>query len=109
MPSSKKRVAPAEADYSALSPPIRDAYERGRKDERASRKRHPFIMAGLMVLAAAGASLITLAAVTGSFGEGGAVADTRLAEAADNAAPVVDQAITRTQEAARDAFGNRPR
>ncbi len=99
----KKRVSPTEADFNALSPPIRDAYERGRKDERAMRKRHPFIMAGLLVLAAAGASLITLAAVTGSFSEGGAVADTRLAQAADNTAPVLDEAVTRTQDAARDA------
>jgi hypothetical protein len=100
----KKKTHPAEADFKALSPPIREAYERGRRDERAARKRHPFIMAGLLVLAASGASLITLAAMTGSFGEGGAVADMRLAQAADNTAPVIDRAITTTQDAARDAL-----
>jgi hypothetical protein len=104
MPFWKKKPHPTEADFKALSPPIRDAYERGRKDERHSRRRHPFIMAGLLVLAAAGASMITLAAMTGSFGEGGAVADMRLAQAADNTAPVIDRAITSTQDAARDAL-----
>lgn len=98
-----RRTSPAESDFEKLSPQLREAYERGRKDERAARKHHPFIMAGLLVLAATGASMITLAAMTGSFGEGGAVADLRLAQAADNTAPVIDEAITRTQDAARDA------
>jgi hypothetical protein len=101
MPFWTRKAKPTEADFKALSPPIREAYERGRRDERAARRRHPFIMAGLLVLASAGASLITLAAMTGSFGEGGAVADMRLAQAADNTAPVIDEAITNTQEAAR--------
>ncbi len=103
MPFWKKDKPIRDADLSALSPPIRDAYERGRKDERESRRRHPLIMSGLVVLAAAGASLITLAAVTGSFGDGGQVADQRIAQAADSAAPVIDQAVDKTQTAARDA------
>jgi hypothetical protein len=82
---------------------VKSAYDKGRRDERASRKRHPFMMGGLIVLAAAGASLITLAAIKGSFGEAGAVADQNIAAAAERAAPVVHDAVTGVTDAARDA------
>lgn len=82
---------------------LKAAYEKGRRDERASRKRHPFLMGGLFVLAAVGASLITLAAINGSFSGGGEVADQNLVAAAERATPVLQGAAARTGEAARDA------
>ena len=87
----------------ATAPDIDGAYNRGRADERAARKRHPIIMALLFVLAAVGAFLIGLAAYNGSFSDGGEVADQSLNRAATNAAPVVEDAMARTGEAARDA------
>jgi len=87
----------------ATAPDIDGAYQRGRADERAARKRHPIIMALLFVLAAVGAYLIGLAAYNGSFSDGGQVADQSLNTAATNAAPVVENAVARTGEAARDA------
>ena len=74
-----------------------------RRDERADRKRHPVIMTALVVFAAVGASLVTLAAVQGSFTGGGEVADQQLAAAASQAAPVIQDAASRTGDAARDA------
>jgi len=82
---------------------LKVAYEEGRRDERASRKRHPVIMALLFVLAIAGAALLTLAAVNGSFRDGGQMADANLAVAADRAAPVIEDAAVRTGEAAKQA------
>jgi hypothetical protein len=75
------------------------AYEKGRRDERGARKRHPLIMTGLFALAIAGASLITLAAVNGSFSDGGAVADHQLA----TAAPAVQNAASQAGQAAQAA------
>jgi len=75
---------------------IREAYERGRKDERASRKRHPILMTFTFIAAAVGVVLMALAAYNGSFGRAGGVVDNNLAVAATQAEPVV-------RDAARDA------
>jgi hypothetical protein len=93
----------AASGTAATAHELKAAYEQGRRDERADRKRHPVIMTGLVVLAAVGASLVTLAAVNGSFTGGGEVADQQLAAAASQAAPVMQDAATRTSEAAREA------
>ena len=61
------------------------AYERGRKDERARRKSHPFISAMVVVVALVGAGTIFLAAREGSFAGGGAVVDHRLQSATGDA------------------------
>lgn len=81
---------------------VKAAYDKGRRDERASRKRHPFVMGGMVILAAAGASLITLAAIKGSFGEAGEVADHSIAAAAESTAPVVQSAVSGMADAARE-------
>ena len=78
---------------------VKTAYEQGRRDERAQRRRHPFIMTGLVVLAAAGASLITLAVINGSFSSGGEVADHQIAVAA----PALQGAATTAGAAAQAA------
>jgi hypothetical protein len=87
----------------AAAPDIDKAYDRGRRDERARKKRHPMAMSLLFVLAAVGAAMLGLAAYNGSFQGAGEAADQGLATAADQAAPIVQNAATRTGEAARDA------
>lgn len=93
---SRAREASAAHDINSAA---KTAYEKGRRDERAARKRHPFIMTGLFVLAIAGASFLTLAAMKGSFSEGGAVADHQIAVSA----PVVQGAAVEAGQAARAA------
>jgi hypothetical protein len=91
---------------------IREAYNRGRRDERASRKRHPVLMTLLFLAAAVGVALMVLAAVNGSFGAAGHVADKSLATAADQAEPAVrdagaavSNAVTSDESKAPDAPG----
>ena len=90
----RAREASAVHDIDAAT---KAAYEKGRRDERAARKRHPLVMTGLFVLAIAGASFLTLAAMKGSFSEGGAVADHQIAASA----PAVHDAATEAGQAAR--------
>lgn len=87
----------------ATAPDVEAAYNKGRQDERAARKRHPVMMAGLFVLACVGAVMLGLAAYNGSFSDGGVIADRGLNSAAEQAAPVVEDAVARTGEAARGA------
>lgn len=82
---------------------LREAYDRGRRDERASRKRHPIFMTLLFLAAAVGVALLVLAVVNGSFGEAGRVADQSLATAADQAEPVVRDAASDANRAVQNA------
>jgi hypothetical protein len=82
---------------------LRAAYERGRNDERAARKRHPLLMTVTFLLALVGVVLLALAAVNGSFGRAGGVVDKQLNVAADRAAPMVDQAASNAGDSLRDA------
>jgi hypothetical protein len=75
---------------------LRAAYERGRRDERAARKRRPLLMTLTFGLAAVGAILLGMAATSGSFGRAGSVVDAQLSQ-------TVDQAGLRLHAAARDA------
>lgn len=71
---------------------LREAYERGRRDERAARKRHPVLMTFTVIAAAVGVLLLVLAAVNGSFARGGGVVDQGLNLAANRAEPAVREA-----------------
>lgn len=82
---------------------LREAYDRGRRDERASRKRHPVIMTLLFLAAAVGVALMVLAAVNGSFGTAGRVVDQNLATAADQAEPAVRGAASNAGAAVNNA------
>ncbi len=64
---------------------LKTAYERGRRDERARHKSHPFLAMSVAVVALVGAGMIFLAAREGSFSRGGEVVDLKLASAADSA------------------------
>ena len=82
---------------------LREAYERGRRDERASRRRHPVAMTLTFVAALVGVVLLALAAVNGSFTRGGGVADQNLQAAVNKAEPQVRGAASQAGQSLRDA------
>jgi hypothetical protein len=82
---------------------LREAYERGRRDERAARKRHPLLMTVTTLLALVGVALLALAGVNGSFTRAGGVVDEHLSIAADRAGPALNQAARNASQSLRDA------
>lgn len=92
-----------QLDLQEVQADVREAYQRGRKDERASRRRHPVLMTLLFVAAMCGAALLTLAAVNGSFAGGGSVADQNLKAAVKTAEPQVRDAASQAGQTLRDA------
>ncbi|MET0275070.1 MAG: hypothetical protein ABW360_18940 [Phenylobacterium sp.] len=82
---------------------LREAYERGRSDERATRRRHPIGMTLLFVCAAVGVVLMGLAAINGSFLRAGGAVDQGLTVAADRAEPAVREAAADAGQSLRDA------
>jgi len=105
----RERAAYAQ-DKADLRADLREAYERGRRDERAARRRHPVMMGVTFVLALVGVALLALAAVNGSFTRGGGVVDDKLNIAADRAGPALSQAADNAGQGLRDAArGVRPR
>ncbi|MFI4974529.1 MAG: hypothetical protein ACHP84_08325 [Caulobacterales bacterium] len=78
----RARVA-HDAEVHAHDPAVRDAYTRGRSDERARRRSSPLIAMALILVAAAGGTILYLAAREGSFSAGGEVVDRQVAKAAD--------------------------
>lgn len=77
---------------------VREAYERGRRDERAQRRRHPLGMTVTFVLAAVGLIILGLAALNGSFGRAGQMVDRGLSAA-----------VSRAQAPAPEAASNKIR
>ena len=94
-----RRVPSDAADKADL----RQAYERGRLDERADRKRHPVLMTLIFIAAAIGVALVVMAVTHGSFGGAGGVVDQKLTSAADQAEPAVRQAADSAGQSLRDA------
>jgi hypothetical protein len=82
---------------------LRAAYERGRRDERAGRKRHPLMMTLTVIAALVGVTLLALAAMNGSFGRAGGVVDQQLSTAADKAEPAVREAASNAGQSLHDA------
>ncbi|HEV2530696.1 hypothetical protein [Phenylobacterium sp.] len=78
---------------------LREAYERGRSDERARRKRHPIGMTLTFAAAAVGVAMLALALVNGSFGAAGLQVDQGL----QIAKPVASQAASNAGDQLRDA------
>jgi hypothetical protein len=82
---------------------LREAYERGRRDERAARKRHPVAMTLTVIAALCGVVLLALAAINGSFSRAGGVVDENLNTAVNNAEPVVRDGAAQAGQSLRDA------
>jgi hypothetical protein len=91
------------AEFGPDAVDMQAAYERGRKDERASRRRHPLFMTVLFAAAAGGLAIISVAAWEGSFGRGGQVVDRNLSAAADRAEPAVRAAASDAGQTLRNA------
>jgi len=70
----------------------RDAYDRGRRDERARHRGSPLLALIMLVVALAGGTMIYLAAREGSFARGGQVVDQTLGQAAAPAKSVAESA-----------------
>jgi hypothetical protein len=90
-------------DIREVQADVRAAYERGRADERASRRRHPILMTLTFVAAICGVALIGLAAANGSFSRGGTVADENLQAAVTRAEPQVRDAASQAGQSLHDA------
>lgn len=82
---------------------LRDAYQKGRDDERARRKRHPLLMTLTVLIALVGGALLVLAAMNGSFERAGQVADYNIGVAKERAEPAVRGAATEAGQAIREA------
>lgn len=92
-----------DRDRAEMRADLREAYERGRQDERATRKRHPVLMTLTFAAAAVGAAMLLLAAVEGSFTQAGGVVDQNLNVAVRQAEPQVRDAATQAGESLREA------
>ncbi|HZZ33358.1 MAG TPA: hypothetical protein VFE10_15350 [Phenylobacterium sp.] len=90
-------------DAKTVQADVREAYERGRIDERASRRRHPIFMTLTFAAAICGVALLVLAAVNGSFSRGGSVADDNLQAAVNRAEPQVRSAASEAGQSLHDA------
>jgi len=82
---------------------LREAYERGRRDERAARKRHPLMVTVTCLFALVGLVLLAMAAAQGSFMRAGGLVDRQLSVAADRAQPAVNEAASNARQSLRDA------
>ena len=85
---------------------VRQAYDRGRRDERARRpRRHsaPFFTFIVLVAALVGVGAIYLGVSQGSFGRGGQVVDQRLAGVAQPATQATRSAADRAADALQNA------
>lgn len=96
-----ERVVPVAEDRDVIvtgpdPDDLQAAYERGRRDERRARKRHPLGMTLTFAAAVVGLVALGFAAVNGSFQRGGAAIDRNLEVAADRAEPVVRDAVSDT-------------
>ncbi len=90
------QIAPVEGE-------LQKAYHRGRRDERARRRRSPVVMLVVSVAALAGAGILAVSAWQGSFAQGGAVVDKQIATAADTAEPKIQAAAQDARSALRQA------
>lgn len=87
----------------ALEGELHQAYQRGRRDERARRRRSPVAFLAISLSALAGAGILAVSAWQGSFERGGAVVDHRIATAAEDAEPKIQAAAQDARTALRDA------
>jgi len=92
--AAERRVASAE---------WRDAYERGRRDERARRPTFSLVSVAVLMAAIVGGGAVFLAAREGSFTRGGEVVDHTLSTAADKAQAPIRGAADRTGAALEHA------
>jgi hypothetical protein len=87
-----------------LTQELRDAYQRGRRDERLQRRRSPLLTISLVAIAAIGAVVLFYAAREGSFSSGGQVVDAKLSHVTTQVVPgAVNDAASATGSALQTA------
>ena len=92
-------------DSAELRADLRDAYERGRRDERSTRKRHPIGMTLTFAAALVGVVILALALVNGSFEGAGQTVDNSLSIAAPAASQAASRAASDAGQRLRAAAG----
>jgi len=86
------RVVPAQAatlDSPVVKAKVREAYDRGRLEERKRHHGAPMLTFLLVLVAAVGAVTLYYSFRQGSFMGGGAAIDTKIAQVSTNAAPAI--------------------
>jgi len=100
-PNVATTVGPSDAD-------VRDAYEQGRRDEKARRKSHPLLALIVFALAVVGGVMLFLVLREGSFSKAGQVADQQVAVAKAEGPDVARNAASEVGQTARNATDGNP-
>jgi hypothetical protein len=102
----KRHTAPAETVATQDEAALKAAYQQGRKDERAERRRSPILAAALVAVALVGGTSLVLAAKEGSFREGGAMMDAGVSTAASEAVPALKAGARQARDGLQDVQDN---
>jgi hypothetical protein len=103
---SAARVAPGGAvavDGPVAEGRLRDAYDKGRIDERKRHHRSPLLTTILVVVAVVGAVVLFYAFREGSFASGGAAVDNKISQVSAQAMPAVENAASSADAMAQQA------
>lgn len=101
--ASDRMVTDTDAVDARARADVREAYELGRKDEKASRKRHPLMMTLTVIAALVGLGALGLAAFNGSFTRAGMAVDQNLSVAASQAEPAARTAADQAGQSLKEA------
>jgi len=82
---------------------VREAYDRGRLEERRRHQGSPMLTLLLFIVAAVGAVTLYYSFRQGSFMGGGAAIDNRIAQVGSNAAPALQSAAEKAGALAKTA------
>lgn len=85
---------------------LKDAYDRGRRDERARRPGFSLVSVAVLMAAVVGGGALYLAVKEGSFSQGGAVVDHTLSSASDTVQAPVRGAADKAGAALENAGQN---
>jgi heme A synthase len=89
---------PVVHDVGLTQADVDTAYEKGRRDERARRRGHPFLTLVVVLLALVGVATLFFAAREGSFAAGGQAMDVELAAATGQAQVASQNAVQSARE-----------
>ncbi len=102
----REESANSPTDRASARKQLDEAYDRGRRDERQSRRSSPVIGLVVLIVVVCGTLLLYLAARNGSFRNGGAVVDNKLSAVEESAASplrgAADKAGSALEKAGRD-------
>lgn len=90
----KQTESKTEQHHAHSDAELRAAYDRGRRDEAARRRRSPLMALAVGSAALVGGAVLALAALEGSFQNGGAVVDHQVSKAAQQAGQALHDATT---------------